>query len=341
MRRVLLLLWLLLVPASGFAQIPAWTTHTTLLAFWDAQITRIAAEGSNQWVALTAREMDAIEIGLQQITVGDVAAGRATLNSIGIEVYTFTDTTSGINYYIARELADPGNAGFKGYGTWMFDRGWTRNIAILAPHVPWDANSGDGLRRYAVSGRPRLWGMTGVNRCANSTTASPCSGTFGGCVNNPPGDAYPVSDMAHGVNTSFFAAYRGLLAQEFKYVIEFHTQTTQSVDLVLSNGTTDNVTTGLVATLRTSLANPGQQTQFTLGSCNAVEDDGAGLTLCAGSNTGGRLINGVSRANACTTSASSASGKWLHVESKQTIWNTSAKYNVLFAALNAAIPTDR
>lgn len=315
--------------------IPTWPDHTTLWQFWSAQKTRIPGEDTNAYKALSRRESQTLGLGLLQLAVKDVTTARTTLNRVGMELYSLVDTGLGNRqYYVVREIADPGAAGFKGLGTYVVDPGATRNILILNSHPIFDENSWLIARRFFEQSRGVLLGMNGVHRC-NSTTNTTCDGTFTGCSTT----GYKISDAAHSDTHPFFAVYEFVAqALEVRHVIELHQMGdgSEPVASLATDGTTANTTTGLSHRLRQRLTGNGL---FTVASCNTAADDGLGLGYCGQTNLGGRLLNGVAARAACTDDAVTASGRFLQVENRSVVIDTY--YQTLIDALLAEIPVDR
>lgn len=315
--------------------LPVWTADSTFTNLVEGLEDDVAGAGTEAFVPLTLREQQIFGIGIQQILNGDPLAGRSTLNQLGLEVYTFVNAAKTTDYYVVHELAAPGQPGHKGWSPVLINRKPRRNVAFIAPHVQFDSQSVRGMTQIAIAAQPRLVVLGGTHRCANSATSS-CSGTTGACGGGSA--PYRISDPVHVTTSAIWALYEQVIINaEIAKVVEFHTQVSgQPAAVQISNGTTKPYVPGdFTQIVRDYLDG---QSDFTVLSCNKEGDPNG--TFCSGTNVGGRLLNGVAPGDACTTNATTASGRWMHIEAYSSVWNSSTNRAHMQAAILAALPQD-
>lgn len=178
-----------------------------------------------------------------------------------------------------------------------------------APHPIFDTATLEEARVLFERTRGRALLTSGTHRCANAALG--CSGRSTVCGADPA--AFHESDMAHSVETAFQRVHVALAARfDEALVVSVHGFTAPGASL--SDGTNDALAPGSpVATLATALASRFADVT----TCNA----GAGVPtderFCGTTNVQGRHINGV--ADACGASATSASGRFVHLEQNRSL----------------------
>ncbi len=213
----------------------------------------------------------------------------------------------------------------KGWGMFVINPDFKRQIAIELPHVVYDINThiegADIFRRTAS----RFLVMAGTHRCANSEL-SPCDGSFTGCG----GQRYPVSDMAHFTASPFQVTHETIfenLEQVYAFSIHGHSRG-DCEDIFLSNGRSEG-SSSLLFNIKAGLLAAG-------GVSVGIAGDGISLCPLVGStNVQGRFSNGSSQP--CTQAASSANGWFIHVEQSRRVRETFSLYSKLIDAINAKI----
>lgn len=230
------------------------------------------------------------------------ADSKAT--SIGYELIEFTDNSSNKIYYI---LA---NASTNYWGTYVFNPNYLIPLVIQSPHARYDTNTGlQGI--YIFEEIDALfYCVTGTHRCNNSTTTS-CSGTTSVCGTSGP---YKISDMAHNTNTVYQNATISLFTHyDSTYFVSLHGFAKRDSDpyVILSNGTRDKPDTDYISRFKTRLLQEDNALTFQIAHINT------GWTRLIGfTNTQGRLIN--DSVDPCSTNASSATGRFMHIEQEKT-----------------------
>ncbi|MBX7219855.1 MAG: hypothetical protein K1Y36_07905 [Blastocatellia bacterium] len=243
--------------------------------------------------------------------------------TVNYDIARLEDQAATKTYVVAVER----QTGFRGLGTYIVDPKFERNVILEVPHPLFDSQTPEeGTKIFQGIGAQGLF-ISGTHRCANSET-SPCSGTTTVCdgVDAP----FRISDVGHSVETFFQPAHAATLAlNPPPLAISLHGNGQTSLpDFTLSDGTTKVADeTALVNRLRKMLL----KRRALVGSCNSADD--SGLSLCGTTNVQGRLSNGV--AAPCNTSATTASGLFLHVEQHLNVRNDP---RILIAVLLKTIP---
>ena len=218
-------------------------------------------------------------------------------------------------------------------GALMVGLGTARSVILESPHAQYDSDTDEEGFEFFVSLEARAWLTATTHRCANSA-ASGCSGTTSACTSNT---AYAESDQAHTVDAAFQALHTGLTDGDSALIVaQLHgfSHSPGEPMVYVSNGTTTDATgtlsNALADELDTLLAEGGA-------SCNLASDSSISR-LCGTHNAQGRQLNG--SASACDTAASSASGRFLHIEQARDLRdNTGAIHRGLMTdALDAVLP---
>jgi len=299
-------LWLCGLFILGQVQVEAQGTlpDASLAAYVALLEARIPGAGTEAFVEPSAGERAAFASCLQVMLAGDAPGAAACMALLNYDVSFLNDVGYGRTYLVAEERS----SGFRGLGTYIVDPAFARNIVIAVPHPLYDVNTpGESQQIFQEIGARALF-MAGTHRCADSAP-SPCTGTTSACG----GGAYRISDAAHFDRNFMQAAHEAVLElTPPPRAFNVHGQSSEPVDVVLSDGTTASAPSSAdVNRLRDSLLARG----VSAGSCNWQGD--AGLNLCGTSNTQGSLYNGST--DPCGTPAAAASGLFLHLEQKRAI----------------------
>lgn len=278
-------------------------SSTTLDALATCIRTQMPQSGSNGFVTPTATEQADWRSVVNQMLGGACNfALPASMNGIA-QIRTFTDTSNGRDYCLLMEVADANNNGYvdRGWGTFITYNGATRELSHQAPHPISDSTTESQAIGVFRDTDSRSYLMAGAHRLANSASST-CQSSYG-----QADAAHNTANMFHATNLELMAWYG---ATEWN-AIQWHgmaADTCASTDVYLSHGR--NVTpapTDPISELRSNAIShhPAWDVDLT----------GAGVcSLNATDNTQGRVINGVPTASACGTSASSYTGRFIHIE---------------------------
>ncbi len=262
-----------------------------------------------------------------------LASERADL--VGYDVVTFRDTGNDGEVYYGL-IPEAGNGDGRGFYFVRPRAQVLRRLVLQAPHAVEDNRTGVlGSEIFRASGARALM-LTGADRCASSL-ASGCTGS-GDCL------AHKVSDGAHAVNT-FFQSFHRLASREhadtivlqlhgFKVGIDSSTGLPDDPEFSISDGTTAN-------RAETTLANrfysnlQGRISPRAGNSCNWTGQDNF---KCGTESVQARDTN--NSTNACTTSATTASGRFLHLEMSNDLREPGGSYetSLVIDTVNAILP---
>ncbi len=288
-------------------------------AFTSAEI-QPPSSGSESYSLPAASVLSAITASIDALAAGDPAQAVLSADQAAYDLCR----GSGLNSEVALWRPDTSGSG-RGLFAWRTDA--TRELIVEAPHIVYDTNtlieSVDLFDQLSA----RVLIASGTHRCASSV-ASGCSGTTGACGTSAP---YTVSDPAHSTETVFHTAHEALSSLFVSdTVISVHGMSGDGISL--SNGTTEDVlSSALVAQLADALALAYPSDIVT--SCNDYPGANYEVRLCGTTNVQGRDLN--ASASPCDTAASSASGRFIHMEQEYAI---RQNYGPLIGVLDLAIP---
>jgi|GEM_PF-6055226 len=251
----------------------------------------------------TAQQLSDVRTVIGQMLTCQTNITLPSSISVIMEFKRFIDSGNGRTYSVLMEVEDANSDGMidRGFGSLIVYNEAEKELNIASPHPVYDLNTGYQSVRIFKYTSSRTLSLAGVHRYAGSAT-SPCQ------------SSYKISDSAHNDECMFFGATQELMAyygSDPWYQLQYHGMAadTCSTDVFMSHG--DNQVTppqgDIVYTLRNNLLvyNPSW----------GVEVDGAtSCHLDGGSNTSGRLINGVSANQVCNTSASNYGETFIHIE---------------------------
>lgn len=266
----------------------------------------------------------------------NLSSARSAADGLNYQITEFTDTSISPNqvFYVLEEKSPSSNY----WGTYIFSKTPTRNnLIIQAPHSKYDINTGKQAVNCFKNNVARAVFINGTHRC-NSDSFSSCSGTTSVCGSSDP---YRKSDLAHNVQTVFQKTTEILLTTISNSVfIQLHGFGKKSSDpyVIMSNGTRETPTTDYAAQLRDALLVEDSSLTFKLAHIDTDWTRLVGFT-----NTQGRLVN--NSADFCTTSATSTSGRFIHIEQErsklrndETDWSKMS--NALATVFESTLSTD-
>jgi hypothetical protein len=278
------------------------SSSTTLEELFDcikAQM-RLRDDG---YTAPTAQQLTDLRTVMGQMLDGQTNITLPSSISTIMEFKRFTDSGNSQTYSVLMEVEDANNDGMvdRGFGTFIVYNEAEKELNIASPHPAYDLDTGYEAIRVFKYTSSRSFSLAGTHRYASSTTSS-CQ------------SSYRISDAAHNDDCMFFAATQELMdyyVSSVWYQLQYHGMATDScsTDVFMSHG--DNQVTppqgDIVYTFRDNVLayNPTWD----------VDVDGAtSCHLDGGSNTSGRLINGVPANQVCNTSATNYGESFIHIE---------------------------
>ncbi|PWF48439.1 hypothetical protein [Massilia glaciei] len=287
----------------------------TLEALVDCISHQMPQHDSNGFAVPTAAQSTDFAAVVTSMLEGNCDFALPASIGANMAIRSFTDDGNGRTYCLLMEVKSSVKSGFvdKGWGTFITHPAGARRISHHAPHPKFDTASTGSDEGDAYSAREavrifkrsdsRSYLMAGTRRSAN-LSASTCQGSYwqSDCAHNTANMYFPAN-----VALDNFYAARG---QDWT-AIEWHSKSasTCSNDVFMSMGRNETPPAGSKLQLLKA-AMEAQKPSW------VIETTGGGGTcaLVASTNTAGRMLNGVTATNACGTAATSASGKFLHIE---------------------------
>lgn len=266
------------------------------------------SSGNNYNAPLTSQlnTWDAIVTSIIQDNINDAVMSAG---EVGYQITEFTDTTLSPNqiFYILEKKSSSSNY----WGTYVFSKTPVKdNLVLMAPHIKNDTNTGKQALYCFKNNVARVLMINGTHRCNNSETSS-CSGTTSTCGSNDP---YRISDLAHTVTSAYQKTTENLLSSVSNSVfVQLHGFGQDAGDpyVILSNGTTQTPSTDYATLLKNALLVEDNTLTFKI-----AHIDRDWTRLRGFNNTQGRLIN--NSTNACSSSATTTTGRFIHVEQERT-----------------------
>ncbi len=206
-----------------------------------------------------------------------------------------------------------------------------QEVVLQAPHAWFEFGTRDEARILFEGLGARAALISGVHRCA-ADGAVACDGRSTVCEpDGAPAAAYRISDVAHNDQTLFHAAHTALAdAFPTAWMISLHGMT--GAGFSLSTGVSGPVEP---ASLLARFAGALQQ-EFPaerVSTCNDYPGADFETRLCGRTNVQGRYLNGADQV--CTQSASTSSGRFLHLEQSRDV---RGRPEEILAALRALFP---
>ena len=238
----------------------------------------------------------------------DLAVGKSAEVNYQIKEFTDTSITPNQVFYVLEEKSTQSNY----WGTYVFSKTPTiTNLILQAPHIKNDINTGKQAMFCFKSNLARAVFISGTHRCNNSSSSS-CSGTTSTC--NSGSEAYRVSDLAHNTQSVFQKTTENLYNTISNSVfIQLHGFGKQASDpyVIMSNGTQVTPTVDYASQIKDALLAEDNTLTFKIAHIDTDWTRLRGFT-----NTQGRLINNSS--DPCSSSATSTSGRFIHIEQERT-----------------------
>ena len=301
----LLLLFVLSLSIPLFSQSETGNIETYLNNIID----NAPGSSGNQYTAPNNSQLNDWNAIIDFLLDHNLASARTKANQLNYQVTEFTDTSISPNqifYVLEKESTSPNY-----WGTYVFSKTPVRNnLIIQAPHIKYDTNTGKQAVYCFKNTLARAVFLSGTHRC-NSTNFSSCSGTTSVCSSSS--QSYKTSDMAHNVTTMFQKTTENLFSNISNSVfIQLHGFGKRSSDpyVIMSNGTRKTPTTDYAALIKDALLNEDSSLTFQLAHVNTNWTRLIGFT-----NSQGRLIN--NSPNHCSTSATSPTGRFVHIEQEK------------------------
>ncbi len=326
-----LLLTILLCASATNAQT---TVRGDLTSHVDSLIAAIpAGSGTGQYQPPGTTQQSQWRTMVETILQGDISLAAAQAPPLGYLLLDYTDTSTLIErkYYVLEKSPSSGNH----WGTYVFAVSPVRpRLIIQVPHPLYDSKTGYQGWYVFFTVQARAFFLSGTHRC-NNALPSPCSGTTTACGTS--NDPYRQSDQAHVVDGTFQKSTEAALTCIDSCVfLQPHgfAQLQGDPDIIMSNGTQKAPPPGgddLLA-LRDNLLLVDPSLKF-----KVAHVDTDWTRLIATTSTQGRLINGSS--SPCGISATSANGRFLHLEQKYLgLRDTKEHWGILATAVGLTFP---
>ena len=276
------------------------------------------------FVPPTGTELDLWRDLMQALLADDVGTVDTMLTTHFpfYELVHYTDSGfENRQYYLLRETLPV----TKGWGTYIINPQYHRELAIEVPHPRYEINTpSEGADIFRRTGA-RLLTMTGTHRCSNEAQ-SPCDGSSSVC-----GDGtYHVSDQAHFVDAPFQVAHE-VFTDNYPvgYGINLHgTSRSECNDIFLTNGVGGD-SKPILYDLKNHMNASGNIVV-------SVSGDGtSSCSLIGSTNVQGRYTNG--SPDPCETAAGSSSGYFIHAEQSRHVRDNPSIYFKFINAINDAI----
>jgi len=272
------------------------------------KISNAPGSSGNNYVVPTAANLTVWNTVIDAVLVNNISTARTNAASLNYQVTEFTDTSLSPNqvFYVLEEKSNQTNY----WGTYVFSQTPIRNnLVIQAPHSKYDTNTGKEAVHCFKNLVAKALFINGTHRCNNSN-ASSCSGTTSTCGSTA---AFRVSDLAHNTVSVFQKTTENVFNTVSNSIfIQLHGFGKKSTDpyVIISNGTRITPTIDYAAQLKSALLAVDANLTFKL-----AHIDTGWTRLIGFTNTQGRLVN--NSADYCNTSATSTSGRFIHVEQEK------------------------
>ena len=292
-----------------------------------------SSTGGGQYKSPSATQQSDWKTMVESILKGDMNTAVAMAAGLGYQVVEFTD--SAVVPYMTHAVVEKTAASSNHWGTYIFNRSPRRSkLVIQSPHPLNDSKTGaQGFSVYQTVSA-RAFFVSGAHRC-NSPLYSTCSGTTTSCSSTD--EPYRMSDQPHVVDGMFqisTEAFLGLVDSCIFLQPHGFAKLATDPDIIMSNGTQKAPPSGSdhLLRLRDNLSTIDPTLTF-----KVAHVDTTWTRLIATTNTQGRRINGSTAP--CTASATSASGRFLHLEQKYTgLRDTKQNWNKLAQAVALTFP---
>lgn len=319
-----LLFILLFISPFSFAQ----TASGNLETYLNNYIDNIPGETGNDFSEPNNTQLATWETVINNILSNEITTARTNANELNYQIVEYTHTASNPNkvFYVLEEKSPSSHF----WGTYVFAKNPTRDLVLQAPHSKFDTNTGKQAVYCFVKLENRALFLNGTHRCNNSTESS-CSGTTSVCTGSSA--PFKISDLAHNQTTAFQKTTEIMYnTLEDSFFVQLHGFSKQSSDpyVILSNGTNQNPSgTDRLIQLKNALTSVDGSLTFKIAHVDNW------TRLVGFTNTQGRFINQSN--NPCTSSASSSTGRFVHVEQeKSKLREDSSVWDKMYEALDIA-----
>lgn len=279
-------------------------------------INTIPEDSGNDYKEPTTNQLTTWDLIINAILTNNISEAVLKSSEVNYQITEFTDTSITPNqvFYVLEEKSNKTNY----WGTYVFSKTPTINYLIIqAPHIKNDTNTGKQAVYCFKNNVAKAIFINGAHRCNNNKSSS-CSGTTSTC--NSGSEAYRVSDMAHNTNSVFQKTTENLFSAISNSVfVQLHGFGKLSTDpyVIISNGTQITPTTDYATLIKDALLVEDNTLTFKLAHIDTDWTRLRGFT-----NTQGRFVNNSS--NPCSTSATSTTGRFIHIEQERTKLRESA-----------------
>ncbi len=303
---------------SGFSNIITITTQANnvlltssgnLETYVGNIIDNAPGNSGNNYSDPSSSQLDSWNITINDILQNNIANAVTKAGELGYQITEFTDTTITPSqiFYVLEKKSSQSNY----WGTYVFSKTPERaNLVLMAPHSKYDTNTGKQALFCFKNNLAKALLINGTHRCNNSS-ASSCSGTTSACGSSA---AFRVSDMAH-TTTSMFQKTTDILFNKISnsVFIQLHGFGKKSSDpyVIMSNGTRETPAVDYAVKIKDALLLEDNSLTFKIAHL-----DTSWTRLIGFTNTQGRLIN--SSPNPCSTSSTSTTGRFIHIEQEKT-----------------------
>lgn len=285
----------------------------------------LIARDSEGFRVPTPGQLKAWKFIVESIYSGKPEDAQQTIKQLSFpyELKRFTERSNGREYFLLVEKR-PYQAG---WGAYVFDPKATSPVVIEAPHPKFDSNTEhQAIDAFLQTGASAFL-LAGAHRRSNKQP-SPCTQPASGDENA----GYPVSDVAHAVDTPFHVVHETLVRVRPKTVaVQLHGMAERETcpNAFISNGS-PGVTTNS-GTLLSCLGSNGVEAE--------IYDRTTRCPLIALTNVQGRFSNG-ERTDPCKTGAGSSPepGNFIHIEQEPAIRKDRASWQGVIKALKCAFP---
>jgi hypothetical protein len=280
------------------------------------------------FVVPTSAEQDDFRTAVRSMLDGacDASVLRASLAG-AFTVKRFADGAAGTVYCVLMEVGDGDGDGHvdKGWGTFIVNGAPVRELNIAIPHPLDDSTTeaqgiavfkGTGSRSFLLAGSRRDLG--GASSCDGAAEGLDAAGIDGDTLAAATG--VMASDAGHNVAHPFFAATQAL--DEWYGALpwtqlQFHGMAAGSClrsQVHLTHGVAAPPPAGdVLLTLKANLLRANPQWLVTVAG-DRLPDGSPVCALNGTTDTAGRFLNDVPVTDCCTTNASTASGRFIHIE---------------------------
>ncbi len=272
-------------------------------------IDNVPGDSGDHYRIPSTNELTTWNLIIDALLADDIDEAVLKSAEVNYQINAFTDTSLTPNqvFYILEEKADKSNH----WGIYAFSKTPEREQLILqAPHIKNDINTGKQAVYCFKNNVAKAVFISGTHRC-NHSEHSTCSGTTSTC--NAGSEPYRVSDMAHNTQSVFQKTTENVFNTVTNSVfIQLHGFGKQVSDpyVIMSNGTRETPATDYAMLLKDALLVEDNTLTFKLAHIDTNWTRLIGFT-----NTQGRLVNNAS--DHCSTSATSTSGRFIHIEQEK------------------------